>query len=368
MGPRVVNGPCPWTDCDHFTWHILGLYRQRQGKRALSDGVYRGRKQGSPGREQQEVVDRAKSVKEKHADRLKRFTNVVGVGVGYEIVGGKRTDRVAIRVYVRKKLPKDQLAPDAILPDTLDGLPVDVIEDEFWIHQQPPISLEERLVAHTFLRGGISLGNLLVGGAGTLGVSVFDNKTGQDMILSNWHVLCFSDTCQTGEPVIQPGAFDNGTEADLIAELVRAVLSPHVDAAIAQPLGQRPLFKEVWDIGFVEAASVAQLGAVVRKSGRSSGFTAGTISDISANVDVNGYPNGAQHFVDQIVIEGNNISIPGDSGSVWINDANEVIGLNFAGSSTRAIANHIGAVFAELDINLSPGMSVLDWHPLVANA
>ena len=92
------------------------------------------RKQGPPGDEQQKVVDRAKSVKEKHADRLKRFPNVVGVGVGHEIVGGKRTDRVSIRVYVRKKLPKDQLAPDAILPDTLDGLPVDVIEDEFWIH------------------------------------------------------------------------------------------------------------------------------------------------------------------------------------------------------------------------------------------
>jgi hypothetical protein len=329
---------------------------------------YRGRKQGSPGEEQQKVVDRAKLVKEKHADRLKRFPNVVGVGVGHEIVGGKRTDRVAIRVYVRKKLPKDQLAPDVILPDTIDGLPVDVIQDEFWIHQQPPISLEERVVSHIFLRGGISIGNLLVGGSGTLGVSVFDNRTGQEMILSNWHVLCFSDTCQAGEPIIQPGAFDKGTEADLVAELVRAVLSPTVDAAIAQPLGQRPLFKEVWDIGFVEAARVAQLGMVVRKSGRSSGFTAGTVSDISADVDVNGYPNGTQHFVDQIVIDGNNISIPGDSGSVWVNDANEVVGLNFAGSSIRAIANHIHAVFAELDINLSPGMSVLNWHPLLIDA
>jgi hypothetical protein len=326
-----------------------------------------GRKQDSLAREQQKVVDRAKSVKEKHADQLKRFPNVIGVGVGHEIVGGKRTDRVAIRVYVRKKFPKDQLAPDAILPDTIDGLPVDVIEDEFWIHQQTPITLAERLVAHTFLRGGISIGNLLLGGSGTLGVSVFDNKTGQEMILSNWHVLCGSATCQPGEPIIQPGAFDSGTQADLVAQLVRAVLSSNVDAAIAQPLGERPLFKEVWDIGFVEATNVAQLGAVVTKSGRSSGFTAGTVSDISADVDVNGYPGGAHHFVDQIVIDGNNISIPGDSGSVWVNDASEVIGLNFAGSSTRAIANHIDAVLTQLDINLSPGMSVLDWQPIVIN-
>src|SRR5215467_6788552 len=103
---------------------------------------YRGRKPESQGPtgEQQKIVDQAKAIKEKHVDRLNRFPNVVGVGVGYEVIGGKLTDRVAIRVYVRQKLPKDQLAPDAILPDTLDGLPVDVIEDEFWIHQQPPIT------------------------------------------------------------------------------------------------------------------------------------------------------------------------------------------------------------------------------------
>src|SRR6185369_9301216 len=105
-----------------------------------------GKKQDWLAREQQKVIDDAKSVKEKHADQLKRFPNVIGVGVGHEIVGGKRTDRVSIRVYVRKKLPKDQLAPDAILPDTIDGLPVDVIQDEFRIHQQSPISLAERLL------------------------------------------------------------------------------------------------------------------------------------------------------------------------------------------------------------------------------
>jgi hypothetical protein len=327
---------------------------------------YSGRKPASqtPNDEQEKVVDRAKAIKEKHADRLKRFPNVVGVGVGYEVVDGKLTNRVAIRVYVRRKLPKDQLAPDAILPDTLDGLPVDVIEDEFRIHQETPITLEERLIAHTFLRGGISIGNLLVGGSGTLGVSVFDNKTGQEMILSNWHVLCFSDTCAAGEPIIQPGAFDNGTQADLVAELVRAVLSPRVDAAIAQPLGQRPLFKEVWDIGFVEESNVAQLGAVLFKSGRSSGFTSGIVTDISADVDVIGYPNGTQHFIDQIIIDGNNISVPGDSGSVWVNAGDEVVGLNFAGSSKHAIANHIDAVFAELDINLGPGMTQHDFQSL----
>lgn len=315
-----------------------------------------------PTREQEKIVDRAKAVKERNADRLKSFPNVVGVGVGHELVGGKSTGRVAIRVYVRKKLPKDQLAPGAILPDTLEGLPVDVIEDEFRIHQ-------DRLSANTFLVGGISIGNLIVGGSGTLGVSVFDNRTGQELFLSNWHVLCFSFTCQSGEPIAQPGAFDGGTDADVVAQLFKAVLNENVDCGVALPLGERPLFKEVLEVGFVESSNVAILGATAHKSGRSSGLTSGTISDISADVDVDGYPDGVHSFRDQIVLEGTGpISIPGDSGSVWLNEANEVIGLNFAGSSTRAIANNIDAVLAALDINLNPGMTAHDWQSLFTAA
>jgi hypothetical protein len=327
-----------------------------------------GRKQGSPAGtgEQEKAVARAKSVKERHVRRLKSFPNVIGVGVGYEIVGATRTDRVSIRVYVRKKLPEDQLAPEAVLPDTIDGIPVDVIEDEFWIQQQGPIPLEERRRAQNFLVGGISIGNLLVGGAGTLGVSVFDNRTGQEMILRNWHVLCARDTCQAREPVVQPGEFDGGTANDLAAELVRAVLSANVDAAIAQPLGQRPLFKEALELGLVEAQSQATLGMVVRKSGRTSGVTVGTVVDISADVEVDGYPNGTQDFIGQIIIEGDHpVSMRGDSGSVWVDNGNLVVGLHFAGSPGRAIANHIDAVFAELDINLGPGMTAFSWHTLV---
>src|SRR5262249_10216504 len=171
------------------------------------------------------------------------------------------------------------------------------------------------------------------------------------------------------EPIIQPGKFDGGTADDLVAELVRVVLNSTVDAAIAQPLGQRPLFKEVLELGIVEASGTGTLGMAVRKSGRSSGVTFGTIADISADLDVDGYPDGTRHFVNQIVIEGNGPeSIPGDSGSVWVDDNNLVIGLNFAGSDNRAIANHIDEVLAALDINLGPGTTVLDWQTLLTTS
>lgn len=317
--------------------------------------------------EQQKTVERAKSVKERYVDKLKTYPNVVGVGVGYEIVAGRRTDRVSIRVYVRKKLPKADLPPEAVLPDTIEGWPVDVIEDEFRLHQAPPITIEDHKRRHNFLVGGISIGNLIVGGSGTLGVSVFDNRTGQEMLLSNWHVLCSRDACQSGEPIIQPGTGggDVGTAGDVVAQLIRSQLTDQVDAAIAQPLGQRPLFKEVLELGMVEGSNRAVLGMIVRKSGRTTGLTPGTVSDVSADLDVGPYPDGSTHsFSDQIVIESDtvDISLPGDSGSVWVDQTNRVVGLNFAGSGKRAVANHIDEVLTALDINLGPGMTVLDWH------
>jgi hypothetical protein len=128
-------------------------------------------------------------------------------------------------------------------------------------------------------------------------------------------------------------------------------------------MGQRPLFREVLELGVVEFSSRAVLGMTVRKSGRTSGLTEGTVADVSADVDVNGYPNGTESFRDQIVIEGvTEVSLPGDSGSVWVDTANQVIGLNFAGSTNRAIANHIDAVMTALDINLGAGITVLDWQ------
>lgn len=317
--------------------------------------------------EQEKTVERAKSVKERYVEKLKTYPNVTGVGVGYEIVAGRRTDRVSIRVYVRRKLPKTDLPPAAVLPDTIEGLPVDVIEDEFRIHQAPPITIDDHRRRHHFLVGGISIGNLVIGGSGTLGVSVFDNRTGQEMLLSNWHVLCALDTCQAGEPIIQPGTGggDVGTAGDVVAQLFRSQLTDQVDAAIAQPLGQRPLFKEVLELGVVESSNRAVLGMIVRKSGRTTGLTPGTVSDVSADLDVGPYLDGSTHsFIDQIVIESDSgdISLPGDSGSVWVDDANRVVGLNFAGSGPRAVANHIDAVLNALDINLGPGMTVLDWH------
>src|SRR5262245_23240360 len=85
--------------------------------------------------------------------------NVVGVGIGEKITGGRRTGETAYIVLVRKK--QDVARADAI-PDTIHGVKTDVIE-------------VGEIVAHANLTrvrpvpGGVSIGNAAGVTVGTLG-------------------------------------------------------------------------------------------------------------------------------------------------------------------------------------------------------
>jgi hypothetical protein len=74
------------------------------------------------------LVQRASEVKKAHQDELMSKANVVGVGLGYRTVGGRRTDDIALVVMVTKKVPRIQLHPLDIVPNEIDGIPVDVQE------------------------------------------------------------------------------------------------------------------------------------------------------------------------------------------------------------------------------------------------
>jgi hypothetical protein len=59
-----------------------------------------------------------------------RFPNVNGISLKLqdELIDGKPSGRKAIRVYVVKKVPREMLAFHELLPDEIEGVPVDVIE------------------------------------------------------------------------------------------------------------------------------------------------------------------------------------------------------------------------------------------------
>jgi hypothetical protein len=210
--------------------------------------------------------------------------------------------------------------------------------------------------------GGISLGNYKIT-AGTLGLIVRDKATKKPLILSNNHVLTQVINGIEGEiedPILQPGPYDGGTENDIVAKLLRFVtikLPPEtnlVDAAVAEVV-EGIDFKEfeIMDVGKVTGIAEAKEGERVFKSGRTTGLTQSTIFDTRATIKVYGYysPDNYAIFEDQL-ISSTPFMAGGDSGSIWVNERGEVVGLGFAGSDKFSCANKIQNVINLLDIEI----------------
>jgi hypothetical protein len=67
-------------------------------------------------------------VKRRHEQELLRKANVVAVGVGYCTRGGVLTKEVGIVVSVKNKVPLSELKPQDVIPETIENVPVDVVE------------------------------------------------------------------------------------------------------------------------------------------------------------------------------------------------------------------------------------------------
>jgi Peptidase family S64 len=212
--------------------------------------------------------------------------------------------------------------------------------------------------------------------SGTLGALVTDGAT--SYILSNNHVLGLSGQASAGDEISQPGLIDNGCRVSTVVAdfTVAPQLGSNVDAAIAQlrPGTMNPN-GFIQDIGIPNSMLVAPaVGLSVAKSGRTTGFTTGTISSINTSVSVQ-YQNGCGQgkkfvvsFTNQVVISGSAFSAGGDSGSLIVtnNSSNYPVALLFAGSSTTTIGNPIGEVLSKVSTALrrtisfggAPGTSI----------
>ena len=198
--------------------------------------------------------------------------------------------------------------------------------------------------------------------SGTLGALV--TKGGNLYILSNNHVLGRLGKAPSGEDVSQPGLIDNGCKLPgIVGDLSEAAPLGPVDAALAlvRP-GAVSLDGAILDIATISStAGTPTVGLPVMKSGRTTGFTTGTIGAFAdVNVQYQSSCGSGKKFVisynDQIVINASGFSAGGDSGSlIASNDGSsckQPVGLLFAGSSTTTIANPISDV-----LNAFPGLS-----------
>ena len=301
---------------------------------------------------------------------LNRDVNLVAAGYGRRTAQGQRTDHPALVFYVMKKVPTRFLPTSRLLPRRMyiggDCVEVDVVETG-------------PLFAHAFTArerpapSGISIGPPVIGGtisAGTLGCLVTDLTDQSQCILSNNHVMANENAAKIGDPILQPGSFDGGTDpADRVATLKRfVVLNPSgnvVDCAIAQVTAGQPLVIDqmkndlmptpgpkhpavgllfaggcnrmlmnpianvlsALNIQFLAGAGstvAAEVGMAVEKVGRTTEYTTSNITEIDLTVSVNYDTLGS-------------VSLDHQLATMWMDDAGDsgsIVCQGGAGSAT----------------------------------
>ncbi len=334
-----------------------------------------------------EAVKAHKAAAKEFLDPAKIRANVVGLGVGVKWTQGQPTGDPALIVLVAQKVEKSLLSSTDVVPSKLGGMQTDVlaIGYPFAGGGTPPGAGIQTLAKRIRpARGGWSVGHVSVT-AGTIATCVYDLLPGGTVsppahgvgippkyyILSNNHVLANTNAGSPGDPVLQPGAFDGGTDpGDRIATLSRFIpiaLEPPmpkaqhrnlVDASVAE--GQfHDLEREISWIGAVHGWRLKKdvlVGLVVKKTGRTTNFTTGRITTVNATVDV-GYSGGrVARFMEQIVTTG--MSAGGDSGSLVVtvdphSCCTVAIGLLFAGSALATIVNQIENVRSLLRVEVA---------------
>jgi len=310
--------------------------------------------------------------------------NVVATGVGYKVTGGRRTSELSIVCSVARKQAAAALSESARIPASVDGIATDVVETG------KIRALQSRTDRLRPAPGGVSIGHRDIT-AGTLGCLV--KKDGRLVILSNNHVLANSNAAVRGDAILQPGPIDGGRfPADRIAELLDFVpirfTNPQppsecstartviallnaicrgigsntryrvvtqqiddnlVDAAIAEPTDSASVADELLDIGTIGGVGDAGLGTVIKKSGRTTGFTTGEVLQVSVTADVDYGSGRTARFTDQLLA--GPMSQGGDSGSAVLDQDNRLVGLLFAGGDNTTIINRIGHVFTALGVS-----------------
>jgi len=329
--------------------------------------------------------------------KLTQKENVVSVGIGKKIKGGVDTGRRAIVVGVKKKVPKEVLKRKDVIPTRVKGQETDVVE----VGEISLLEADDRSRCWRYVRlpatdrwrpapGGISVGHYKVT-AGTLGCWV--KKNGKYMMLSNNHVLANQNNCEIGDAILQPGKYDGGDlEDDIIAELsyyVRLNMNPElsecpwakaiasllnsiatllgrktrliaiargitniVDCALGKPLSDGDVVDRILGINNVGGdTSEPEVGMKVKKSGRTTGLTEATITQVEVSLNVNMGEGRMALFEDQFIAEGPDCSQPGDSGSLVVSENGERVGLLFAGGTNLLVANRYSNVKEALELS-----------------
>lgn len=160
-------------------------------------------------------------------------------------------------------------------------------------------------------------------------------------------------TSKNALALAQGAAFDPINSTTIEAQ--QTIPENAIDAALAQPINPSMFSNQINQIGAIIGSTPPRIGMSVRKHGRTTGLTTGTITLLNATIDV-GYNTSigrrTARFTGQIMTTG--MSQGGDSGSLVV-DANsqQAVGLLFAGSGTVTVCTPIEQVLQALNVQLT---------------
>jgi hypothetical protein len=292
------------------------------------------------------------AIQDHHSPALFSLPDVVGTATGLDDQGNP-----AVLVFTK--------GPGAAgIPARLEGVPVVVkMTGEFYALRGGKVSTTGIFTPPVPI--GVSTGNQGECSAGTIGARVTDGAS--YYALSNNHVYALENEAAGNSWVLQPGRYDTQCFAtgSIIGQLAAYVPINFgsgdniVDAAIARVSrdSQNNLMvgKATPSNGYGTPKSTTAapvIGSAVKKYGRTTQQTTGTITGINAAIAVNYGASGIATFTGQIIVQsGKPFLKAGDSGSLLVTGSGlNPVGLLFAGDSTGkfAVANDIDDVLSSL--------------------
>ncbi|MBP2000898.1 hypothetical protein J2Z69_001941 [Paenibacillus shirakamiensis] len=281
------------------------------------------------------------ALKEQISKSMLKKPGIHGIGVGMNQIGNLKAG-AAIIIYTDKVVVSTRSKSSMIYRKHGRRIRVPV-----HIHHCPKFCCHSASKAQPYqkkvrpLIAGYSIGTAK--SSGTAGLIVTDVKHGGHFVLSNNHVLNATNSAAFS-PTLQPGGADGGTlKKDRIGKLNKFIQlqdnqTNYLDAALSKPLTASLLAPKYAKVGCVPGhVSSYRIGDTFKKVGRTSGLVTGKVHSIHTDTAVSyfGYARlSFAVFKNQTVIKSKTpVSLPGDSGSVWLTSDHYAAAVNFAGSS-----------------------------------
>ncbi|OAB26076.1 hypothetical protein PMSD_26340 [Paenibacillus macquariensis subsp. defensor] len=284
----------------------------------------------------------AHAMKERMSRQMLARSDVHGIGVGYHDPRNPKKG-AAVIIYITSFSPT-MIRISSTMAMRVKGkaviVPVRFVKSG---KMQAYVDYKKRIRP---IPAGYSVGT--TGGSGTVGLIVTNvPKANQRYIFSNNHVLNPTNSSSFTE-ILQPGGADNGRLGrDTVGRLYRYVKLQknkinRVDIALAIPRANCLLSPRYATIGVLPGyVTTYRVGERFKKVGRTSGLVNGVVDSINTDIQIDyGDSIGMLNFKNQTVIKGRKpLSLPGDSGSVWLRKADHyAAAVNFAGSSNGRIS------------------------------